>query len=324
MSLKTVFIGAVEEGRECLEELIVLDIQVVAIFTFTDEMVHKTSGAVSFDEIAKTNDIPIYKVKSTNTDEVVYKIREFNPDVIFVIGWTRLVSSEILSIPPLGCIGMHASLLPRYRGRAPVNWVLINGEKETGNTAMLLSAGVDTGKIIAQRKIRISLADTCQSLYQKVADSGRDMLREIVQKLVAGQVVALEQDEADAFEMPKRTPKDGVIDWAKNASELYNWIRALTHPYPGAFTHLRNKQLYIWEARIAHYPYLDFRLKNWQELTPGSIIYIDDGIGIFTSDQAILTLHKLNFHDEEEMNWRNFVNKHHIDIGEKLQTLNVE
>jgi methionyl-tRNA formyltransferase len=323
MSLKTVFIGAVEEGRECLEELISLDVHVGAIFTFTDEIAQKTSGAVSFDEIAERYSIPIYKVKSTNNDEVIDKIRKFYPDVIFVIGWTRLICSAILSIPPLGCIGMHASLLPKYRGRAPVNWVLINGEKETGNTAILLSEGVDTGKIIAQRKIMISFSDTCQSLYHKVANSGRDMIRELVPKLVSRQVVAIEQDETDAFEMPKRTPNDGLIDWSKSAIELYNWIRALTTPYPGAFTYLRNKRLLVWEARLCHYPYLDYRLNKLEKWSPGTIIYIDDGIGILTSDQAIITLHKLNFIDDDEMNWRNFVNKHRINVGEIFKTLNV-
>jgi len=317
--LRIAFVGCVEEGRECLREILDFGGNVTAIFTFTDEIAQKTSGAVSFEEISKTHGIPLHKVKNTNTPEAIELFREINPDVIFVIGWTRLVCKEVLEIPRLGCIGMHASLLPKYRGRAPVNWALINGEIETGNSVILLNEGVDTGKIIAQKAIKITLADTCQTLYHKVAAAGQAMLREILPQLEKGYLPKTGQNEGEATVMPKRRPQDGMIDWQKNAMQLFNWVRALTHPYPGAFTFLRGRKLFIWEARIAHYPRMDEHVGKWRRLSPGTVISIDDGVAALTGENEILTLHRLQFEGEPETDWKTFTNQEQLLVGEVFQ-----
>ncbi len=317
--LRIAFVGCVEEGRECLQEILDSGGNVVAVFTFTDEIAQKTSGAVSFEAISNEHGVPLHKVKSTNTPEAIKLFRDINPDVIFVIGWTRLICKEVLEIPRLGCIGMHASLLPKYRGRAPVNWALINGEKETGNSVMLLNEGVDTGKIVAQKAIKITLADTCQTLYHKVAAAGRAMLREILPQLEKGCLPQIEQNEGEATEMPKRRPQDGIIDWQKNAMQLFNWVRALTHPYPGAFTFLRGQKLYIWEARIAHYPQMDKHIDKWQHLAPGTVMSINDGVAVLTGQNELLTLHRLQYEGGLEWDWHTFVNQEKLLVGEVFQ-----
>ncbi|TDI76008.1 MAG: methionyl-tRNA formyltransferase [Bacteroidetes bacterium] len=314
------FVGCVKEGKECLQEILDAGGEVVAIFTFTDEIAAKTSGAVSFVDISKKYNTPLYKIKNTNTPETAQLIKEINPDVIFVIGWTRLVNAEILAIPKYGCIGMHASLLPKYRGRAPVNWALINNEKITGNTMILLDDGVDTGDILLQRSISITLADTCGTLYDKVAKAGREMIREIIPHLQKGDLPRKHQNHDEATVMPKRTPEDGLIDWNKSALEIFNWIRALTHPYPGAFTYYQNKKLFIWDAQIAHFPAQECNgelLKNAVP-GPGTVISMSDGIAVSTGGNEILSLRYLNFEDSDKVIWKDFLSANELTVGDIL------
>ncbi len=311
---RIVFVGCVQEGKECLLELLQAGGNVVAILTFIDEIAAKTSGAVSFEDISQSYNIPLYKVKSTNDPETVALLRKLAPDVIFVIGWTRLVSAEVLSIPKYGCIGMHASLLPKYRGRAPVNWAIINNEKMTGNTMIWLDEGVDSGDIILQRAIPITLSDTCKTLYDKVAAAGREMISEILPYLERGEIPRKPQNENEASVMPKRTPEDGLIDWNKSALELFNWVRALTHPYPGAFTYYQGKKLFIWEAQIAHFP-IDGKNSLTKSTKPGQVISVSDGILVATGQNELLNLRRLNFEGSHETSWSEFLQVHKLTEG---------
>ncbi len=246
---RVLFVGAVEEGRRCLDALMQGGERFAGIVTLKDELAATTSGAVPFDDAAESAGIPLLKVRDLNAPVNVDKVRALSPDLILVIGWTRLLGAGLLRIPSLGCIGFHASLLPRYRGRAPVNWAIINGEKETGNTMFFLDEGVDTGDIIAQRRIPIAHDDTCASLYRKVADSAIGMLEENLPLLKTGRAPRVPQDHSLATVMPRRRPEDGVIDWGRPAPALYDWVRALTHPYPGAFSSLEGRRLFVWTAR---------------------------------------------------------------------------
>lgn len=245
---RTIFVGAVEEGRRCLDALMARGERFTALVTLEDDLAARTSGAVPFDDAARAQGIPLLKVRDLNAEENVRKVGELRPDLILVIGWTRLLGRRLLEMPRLGCIGFHASLLPKYRGRAPVNWALINGETETGNTMFFLDEGVDTGDIIAQRRIPIAEDDTCATLYRKIADSAIAMLEENLPLLKQGRAPRRPQDHAAATVMPKRRPEDGAIDWSRGPRALYDWVRALTHPYPGAFSHLDGRRLFVWRA----------------------------------------------------------------------------
>lgn len=245
---RVLFVGAVGEGRRCLDAMIARHERFAGIVTLNDSLAATTSGAVPFDDVAREQGIPLLKVANLNSPDNIGKVRELAPDLILVIGWTRLLGKELLSIPRLGCVGFHASLLPAYRGRAPVNWAIINGETETGNTMIFLDEGVDTGDIIARRRIPISREDTCATLYEKVSDSAIEMLAENLLPLKQGRAPRRAQDHASATVMQKRRPEDGVIDWNRTSAHLHDWVRALTHPYPGAFTGLDDRRLFIWQA----------------------------------------------------------------------------
>jgi methionyl-tRNA formyltransferase len=146
-------------------------------------------------------------------------------------------------------VGFHASLLPRHRGRAPVNWSIILGERLTGNTMMLLDAGVDTGAVVDQEPIPIGPDDTCASVYDAVGAAGARMLTRHLPALLVGRAPRLRQDPAAGDVLPKRTPEMGVIDWARSPQQVHDWVRALTRPYPGAFTSLDGERLWVWATR---------------------------------------------------------------------------
>ena len=243
------FVGCVEEGRRSLQTLLDLNAEVVGVFTLRPDLAAGVSGAVPWEELASTHRIPLHYVRNINDPDAVATMRELAPDLVFCVGWTQLLRHEILRLPRLGCVGFHASPLPRYRGRAPVNWAIIHGEKETGNTMMRLDEGVDTGDIIAQRRFPIDDDDTCATIYDKVARSEDEMIREVLPLLREARMPRTPQDHAQATVMPRRRPADGVIDWNRTTKQLHDWVRALTHPSPGAFTFVQGARVLVWKAR---------------------------------------------------------------------------
>ena len=160
-------------------------------------------------------------------------------------GWQRLICKEILDIPKLGTIGFHSSLLPKYRGRTPVNWAIIAGEKETGITMFYLTEEADAGDIIAQKTFPIMLNDDCNTVYKKSAKAGAELIVEFLPKISKGVAPRLHNPSRSYPAYPKRTPADGEIDFNRGAPDVYNFIRALTRPYPGAFTFLPSGQKVI-------------------------------------------------------------------------------
>jgi methionyl-tRNA formyltransferase len=221
---------------------------VAVIFTLEPELAAKVSGAVRWDDIARRFDIPLHYVRNMNDPEAIETLRRVAPDLLFCVGWTQLLKKDVLDLPRLGCLGFHASRLPAYRGRAPVNWAIINGERQTGNTLMFLDEGVDTGDILAQRTFPIEDHDTCATVYEKVARSEDEMIREVMSLIHEGRMPRRPQDHAAATVMPRRRPGDGIVDWTRTTKQLHDWVRALTHPYPGAFTTLEGRRVWIWKA----------------------------------------------------------------------------
>jgi methionyl-tRNA formyltransferase len=262
--LDIVFIGCVLEGRRTLEGLIERGEHISAVFTFLPAKAATISGAARWDDITAAHGIPLHHVRSINDPEALATIRELEPDLVFCVGWTQLLGEELLSIPRLGCLGFHASLLPHYRGRAPVNWAIINGEILTGNTLMVLDPGVDTGDIVAQRAIAISDDDTCGTVYDKVAASELEMLDEVLPLIHVGLMPRRRQDDSRATVVGRRRPEDGRIDWCRTTRELHDWVRALTDPYPGAFTTIDGEQVWVWAAHPASTPVERARPGQWR------------------------------------------------------------
>jgi methionyl-tRNA formyltransferase len=291
MEVRTVFVGAVEEGRRVLDWLIRQHEPIAGVVTIDPSLRPTTSGWAPFEDLADAAGATLLLVRDLNTPENVMRLREMQPDLLLVVGWTRLVGQEVLSLPRFGAVGFHASLLPRYRGRAPVNWALINDEPETGNTMFFLDSGIDSGDIIDQREIAITDDDDCRTLYEKVAAAATNMLDDNMELLKAGRAPRRPQDHSLATVMPKRSPRDGVIDWEKHSRELFNWVRAQTHPYPGAFTSIDGRQLHIWRAAQSEGPST--------RPTPGTIASFGNAVHVSTRD-GWLKLLRVAWEDDME------------------------
>jgi methionyl-tRNA formyltransferase len=247
--LRILFVGAHMEARAPLDHLIATGENVVGLFTLDNETLRGMSGGSDLTRSAEAAGIPVSKGARVNASGCVSWIRSMEPDVLLVIGWTQLLREELLMVPRIASLGFHASLLPKYRGRAPVNWAIINGEKQTGNTMIVLEPGADEGDIVAQRPIEIAEEDDCATIYEKVSLTACDMLAEVLPLIRKGSMPRRQQNSLEATVMPRRRPEDGLIDWSWSSRRLYNWIRALTSPYPGAFSFSGGDKITVWKAK---------------------------------------------------------------------------
>lgn len=239
------------EGVKPLKGIIAAGFPVRAIITLHDELMTKKSGAADFADIAAEHKIQLHHVNNANDQSSVELLNDLNLDVLFVIGWSQILHTPALRSARLGCFGAHASLLPKNRGSAPINWALIKGETQTGNTLMLLSEGVDTGDIVAQIPFPISPFDNVATLYERVAETNYEMIKTLLQNLTESTPLKTTQQYDDGTELlPRRRPEHGLLDWSQPSQKVYDFIRALTHPYPGAFSAADGVRTEIWRSAI--------------------------------------------------------------------------
>lgn len=235
-------------GVRGLDALIQHGFKVVAVFSHADDPAENCW----FDSVvtwAKKRTIPVYCPDNVNTQKWTALIAKLTPDIIFSFYYRKLLCPSILNLAPVGAFNLHASLLPKYRGRVPVNWALICGEKETGVTLHYMLDRADAGDIVGQKKVRIDFSDTVLTLYAKLLVAAVSLLNELLPEIAAGCPRSVPQTESLATIFYARKPIDGLINWQWPAKRIYNLIRALTKPYPGAFTYLPSgEKMYIWSA----------------------------------------------------------------------------
>ncbi|MGA7800735.1 MAG: formyltransferase [Gammaproteobacteria bacterium] len=234
-------------GYVCLQELICRGVQPVAVFTHADapgENIWFRSVAA----LAAAHGIAVHTPESVNTQDWIGRIRELRPDLVLSFYYRDLIGTPILDMPALGAFNLHGSLLPRYRGRAPVNWALVSGEPQTGVTLHRMVARADAGDIVDQQPVAIGPRDSIREVYDGVVAAARKVITRQVEDLLNGQVKTRPQDETQASVVRGRRPDDGRIDWRWDARTVFNLVRAVTHPYPGAFTDVQGRRLYIWWA----------------------------------------------------------------------------
>ncbi len=283
---RVVFFGAVHEAAPAFHAVLgSAAARVVGLVTFDEDLAARTSGFVDLASVAEKHRIPVLRTGDASAPDAVAWVRELAPDLLVCVGWTRLLSPAMLSIPAHGAVGFHASLLPRNRGRAPVNWAILRGETVTGNTMMMLAPGVDTGDIVDQREIPIEPEDTCGTVYEKVAEAGAEMLTRHLPALVNGTAPRRPQ-VVQSYErmLPKRTAEMGITSFDRTSAEVNNWIRALTRPYPGAFAYLRGRRLVLWSAEeVPH--------KGITPMPPGAVLGVDgEGVLVTTRTGAVRLL----------------------------------
>jgi methionyl-tRNA formyltransferase len=243
--VKIVYISGTEVGVEIYNAIYEAGFEVDTIFTYKLEKRDVISGFFDYEKISKSS-----LVRVDNINEEVEAIKKINPDLIIVGGWQQLLSKEVLDIPKLGTIGFHSSLLPNYRGRAPVNWALIMGERKTGITMFYLTPNADDGDIIAQKEVEILFNDDCNSVYKKCAKAGAKLIKTYLPQIKEGTAPKIHNPSKSYPVYPKRRPEEGLIDFNRSSLDIYNFVRALTKPYPGAFTFLDGKKIVIYKVEI--------------------------------------------------------------------------
>ena len=244
--MRTVWISFDVIGRRCLEAAREAGAEVAAVVTLPGPIDPNRSGQVAFDDLHA----PVIETSDVNSPETVAAVREASPDAVFVVGWSQLVRDELLALAPQGVYGMHPSLLPRHRGRAPIPWAILSGLAKTGVTLFeIVDPTADSGPILGQVEVEVAPDETATTLYDKLLDAHVELIREHVPRIADGTAQRLPQDAARASAWPKRTPADGIIDWETRALYLGDWIRAQTRPYPGAFTYLGGEKVVVWRAR---------------------------------------------------------------------------
>ncbi|MEX7624458.1 bifunctional UDP-4-amino-4-deoxy-L-arabinose formyltransferase/UDP-glucuronic acid oxidase ArnA [Serratia marcescens] len=247
--MKAIVFAYHDIGCAGLKALTEAGYDVQAVFTHTDDP-GENNFFSSVARLGAELDLPVYAPEDVNHPLWVDRIRDLQPDVIFSFYYRHMLSDEILSLAPQGGFNLHGSLLPHYRGRAPVNWALVNGETETGATLHKMVKRPDAGDIVGQQKVTIADSDTALTLHKKVLEAAQAVLKEQLPKLKNGTATFTKQDESQASYFGRRTAADGEILWHKSAKEINNLVRAVTEPYPGAFSYLGQRKLIVWRSRV--------------------------------------------------------------------------
>lgn len=245
-----IFIGGTDRGFECLNLLMKHGERILHIFCLEEDSHEKIKYSIQIRDLAKKGGVPFTLTKTVKNKESIENIKKLHPDLIIVMGWRTIIPKEILEIPRRKVVAVHESLLPKYRGFAPINWVIINGETKTGVTLFFLDDGIDTGDIIDQLVIPINKNESASDLYQKTKQASIDILIKNLKYLKTGDVRTRKQDGRKATYGCARIPKDGMINWNWDSLRIYNTIRALSDPYPGAFSYYRDKKIIIQQAKI--------------------------------------------------------------------------
>lgn len=309
--MKIVFMGTPDYAVGALEALIRAGHEITAVVTQPDKAKGR-SGSLQYPpvkECALAHDIPVFQPERIKRPEAVETLRGYEADVFVVAAFGQILSQEILDMPRLGCLNIHASLLPRYRGASPIQHVIINGEKETGITIMQMDIGVDTGDILYQKTLPIDRQDTCQSLYAKLTSLGGQAIVEALELLEQGALVPRKQREEDSCYAGLITREMGRIDFFRDALSIERLVHGM-NPWPSAYTFYRGKQLKIWEAVALE--------EDAAALVPGTIAAVGGQDFTVATGQGTLRVQELQLEGKKRMSAHDFLLGMRLAPGEKL------
>jgi methionyl-tRNA formyltransferase len=247
--MRLVFLGTPSFAVPTLEHIVAAGHQVLEVVTQPDRPRGRGQKPAPppVKETAERLGIPVFQPERVRRPEPVERLRALAPEAMVIVGYGQIVPQNIIDLAPLGIINVHASLLPKYRGAAPVQWAVINGETRTGVTTMRIDAGLDTGDMLLKSETEIGEAETAVELAARLSVTGAELLVKTLEGLAGGRIVPEKQDPAQATYAPILKKEDGLIDWAQPARAIYNRVRGL-QPWPGAYTRFRGQQLHVWKA----------------------------------------------------------------------------
>jgi len=268
--MRILFIGCVIFSKNILELLVESKFNVVGVISKDDTGFNSDYYDTSI--IAKHYKIPFIKTKNVNELPILEWVSELKPDIVYCFGWNSLLGIDFIQIPKKGVVGYHPASLPQNRGRHPVIWALILGLTETASTFFFMGEGADDGDIVSQKKIIIEKEDTASTLYDKLIHESRTQVIEFTNQLINNQLIAKKQDHRLANSWRKRSKVDGVIDFRMSNESIYNLVRALTKPYPGALILYKGEEYPVWQAKIAETPYSNFEPGKVLKISESSIL----------------------------------------------------
>jgi methionyl-tRNA formyltransferase len=288
--MKVLFIGSTKRGYLALQTLAEAGAELAGVLSLRQDEHETERYERPFAELASKLHVPLHETKRLNDRDYADLIsKRWRPDIAFVVGCRLRLPPQIYTAPPAGTLAVHDSCLPEYRGFAPLNWAILNGAAHTGVTLFYVTDRIDAGDIVAQQRVPIGPDDTAAEVYEHVCAATSTLLRETYPLLATGCAPRRPQDEAQASYTCPRVPADGLIDWHASTLAIYNQVRALTRPYPGAFTSLDGQRLMIWRAApVTPVPHYTGRI-------PGRVIAIDRAHGtvdVLTGD-GVLRLHEV-------------------------------
>jgi methionyl-tRNA formyltransferase len=303
--LRLVFMGTPEFAVPSLQKLIDRGEMVMAVVTQPDRPKGRGQQLASppVKIVAMDHGIPVFQPAKVRVPEFLEIIRGLRPDLIIVTAFGQILPKELLNIPRYGCINVHASLLPRYRGAAPINWCIINGETETGVTTMQMDEGLDTGDMLLKKVVPIGPDDDAQALHDQLSVVGAEALAETLDLLIAGKLNAEKQDGLLSNYAPMLKKEDGLIDWRRDPQSIRNLVRGLT-PWPGAFTFLRDKTLKIYLCRVAG-----------GSGVPGSVLQADRSGLVIACGEGGLLVEELQLEGKKRLSARDFLAGYNIIPG---------
>lgn len=324
--MKILFMGTPDFARESLKSLIDSNYNVIGVVTNQDKPKGRGMKMVfsPVKEYAIEKNLPIYQPERVKSNtEFIDEIKTLNPDLIVVVAYGKILPKEILDIPKYGCINVHASLLPKYRGAAPIQWAVLNGDKETGVTTMYMDLGIDTGDIILKEETEIGESETTGELWDRLAKIGGELLVKTVKEIENGVAPRIKQPEN--FTMAPMLNKEmAKIDWEnKPAIEIKNLVRGL-NPIMGAYTFLNDKKIKFWkvevltqEKLIELFPELEEYSFKIKELAPGTVMFSSDKKGLFIkANEGIISVLEIQAENAKRMQICDFLRGNDIYAGE--------
>ena len=312
--MRVVFMGTPDFAVGTLEALIAEGHEIRAVVTQPDKPKGrgKTLMPTPVKEVALKHEVPVLQPVKVREPEFVEQLRTMEPDVIVVAAFGQIISRDLLELPKYGCINVHASLLPAYRGAAPIQWAVINGDRESGVTIMRMNEGLDTGDMIDKVVVPLAEDETGGSLFEKLSHAGARLCVKVLEDLEAGRAVCTPQpEESTTAYAAMITKKMGEICWQRPAEEIEQLIRGL-NPWPSAYTYLDNKSLKLWKATV------EKAEEETENAVPGQVIRADkNGLCICTGD-GILNVLELQLEGKKRMETAAFLRGYSIEVGSVL------
>ncbi len=322
--MRVVFMGTPDFAVGALEAILQAGHQVAAVVTQPDKPKGrgKEIQMTPVKACAVSHGIPVFQPVKVKEKEAVETLQEYNADIFVVAAFGQILSEEILSMPKYGCVNIHASLLPRYRGAGPIQWAIINGEEKSGVTIMQMDKGLDTGDMLLKEEVAIEPKETGDSLHDKLAEAGARLIVEALAKLERGELVPEKQKEEESCYAKRLQKSMGRIDWQQSAKKLDCLIRGLLS-WPGAYTVLRGKNLKIWEVEAIEEPEnVPEGMALPAELShamPGIVVGVEREAFYVKTGEGILKILVVQPEGKKRMPVREFLLGYQVKAGEQLQ-----